>query len=929
MPSPSSEHRFPAVTHPTLAEALGDALHVALSADSLDHPALAEAAFELDAAAMEIWLSDGEGGLVRTAGWPAEGGISGPGNHWSPPADHPIHTVLGGHDDVASWHRPAHDGVPDGYACAAPIVSLDGIGGLLVMWRAVGRECTDTERSHFLALATMLGQVRRSGERRELLTSREWLDDALETTARTLLNRRPGDPETGLQEAVSRIGTDLDMDQLVFYRIDHKGAPRCEMSWVRSGLILPPERRVSFVDPFLADLGELLLTTEPVIAELEELSPRARHIIEVNGHDEGPVIVIPIVVDGRQTGGLALTIPARERWLQRYGTSLTSFALAMHFFVERCHHDEFLVAESRAAELLGRLSSSLWEFTSLEDAHELEPHLTAIAGHLGADVLVLSAREGDHLRQLTGSPIEGLEPCVERWDVLIDEGRYAWSPTDRAGQATAFGADTHGLVLSIGHGAEIAATLTVVSSEGPLAARHELVIIRLQSMLRGLVRRLASESELRRQRELEALRSFVGARYLEVPPGVHTTREATGDVLGRIAAAFGADEVIWGNRFDPETDTGGVRFRSDDGWIGSLPPTRLRLTGPQLDGSEPVVHGELSDSAVEHLGHDLEEIQGIHATITVTTVRDLPVGGLGLLDYGSARDRPAADLECLLDLTRLIHQFETGIQARRAIDELHSYDELGLEVAHYLLDAARSAESVDEVNQWTLERVGKAFGAEFVMFQDSGTEIHGRWPFWAEARGRERTRRLEKIDREALIRQDFRQHVGTDRSALMRFADFSPESQGFLLEVDSPGFTSVGAIVSDDERRALIGASAFTPRNWGDAERSALLGIGTQLQQATDAIRSRQAMGTHSAMEELVSRCAAALIEEDDLAEALSRVLSDIARTLDAKGAAWLEVQDQARRVDVYHAYRADGTSLPVPSLAFDVDEWEEGTAAR
>ncbi len=924
MKSDLSDRRYPDASPPSLEEMLGEALTRATPTEATSNPALEAIGHALDANAAEIWLRRADESFVRTAAWSSHPGVINQAPVWVLPADHPIHPVLDGHNTGVTWIEPGTDADADerrGYA--RTLDSLGGLGGLFIVWRATDCVFTSDDWTRIDGYADSLGNISKSMEQAEVLKAREWLDAALQTTAQSLLDHRPGDPDEGLSQVMNRIGVDLDLDQLLLYRVED-GVPHCDMVWVRGGHTLAREFRATYADPLMAKISELYIISEPISVAFDDLSPLAQEILAADGHAEGPLMVVPITVDERQVGGLAVSFANDGRWLQHYGQTLSSLALAMYHFIQRCENDEALERESEAGLLLGELSSRLWEVSVLDDGRLIEPLFEAIAKHLDATAMILCVRHDEELTEVAGwrddreahpSDLNGIR---ERWPDLAT-GRYEWTPSEKGdalGQSSAFSHDTFGLVLAIGHSDDVVATLTIVGKERPIDRSNELVLIRLVSMFRGLSRRILAETRLERQRELEQLRSFVGLHYL---PTINSDKEGfsvTTEVLARIAETFDADEVIWGSRSRARLSGVGQRYRRHDAYASTLPRKRLELINRTLDPEEPIVFSRFDDDTLDLLGVD----RSVHPETSVS-ISHISAGGeivcaLVLLDYGPRPRRPATDLEVLASVSHSIHRFESRMADRRRSQLRHRYDEMTVRIASRLVD---TTSPTDASTQYALDEIGEAFNAEVVTFHDAD----GSASRWLTELGAQLSEAVDEKGSKTSIRAEFAAHAVDSRAGVMEFEMFSAPVRDNLTASGIEYIAGIGAIIQDAGRSGIISAWSFEKRDWGLPEQAALLSIGTQLQQAADAEKSRERMQIHHEMDDLVNRSATTLAEEDTLESAMERVLTDTAETLNGYGAAWLVFDADLSRVDIHHAYQTNGSRTHRSGWDFDVDGWE------
>ncbi|MEM7143043.1 MAG: bifunctional diguanylate cyclase/phosphodiesterase [Actinomycetota bacterium] len=183
----------------------------------------------------------------------------------------------------------------------------------------------------------------------------DWLGHALDSTASTLLKRRPGDPDAGLHAAIDRFGSMVDLESVSLYRIVDDRLV-CDAGWSPGNRILDPAERAHIIDPLLETLREHLVCDGHHAVGFDQIDPDARAAMGRWGPVVGSIAVAPTIVDGVQVGGLAVVARDSREWTDRQFDAIDKLALALHFFIGRCETDQAMERHRRLDEMRLRLA---------------------------------------------------------------------------------------------------------------------------------------------------------------------------------------------------------------------------------------------------------------------------------------------------------------------------------------------------------------------------------------------------------------------------------------------------------------------------------------------------------------------------------------------------------------------------------------------
>ena len=126
----------------------------------------------------------------------------------------------------------------------------------------------------------------------------DWLGLALESTAHTLLVRRPGDPDAGFHAAIDSFASTLDVESVVLYGVSDDQDLRCLAAWSPGNHVLTGDRRSAIVDPILESLRTILLTDSATATGFGDLSEAALSSLGQWGHVIGSMAVVPTIAEG-------------------------------------------------------------------------------------------------------------------------------------------------------------------------------------------------------------------------------------------------------------------------------------------------------------------------------------------------------------------------------------------------------------------------------------------------------------------------------------------------------------------------------------------------------------------------------------------------------------------------------------------------------
>lgn len=538
---------------------------------------------------------------------------------------------------------------------------------------------------------------------------------------------------------------------------------------------------------------------------------------------------------------------------------------------------------------------------------------------------MIVARRHDEA-DLVGGFIEGT-PLPDRtafsrvdpgWDELARDGMWSWRSGDACELGSLFTADHGGQVFALGRAGQPQGCLIVLAERVPLPDSSVRLVGQLSDVCRAFVERGQFAARLSGQRELDALRTFASEQFLPVRE-FDDVLQVLHDVLERVAVTFDCDEVIWGNRTDPAEAYLSRRFRRSDGVCDQLPPERLRVVAHPLDPTKDIIRTRFDDEALARLGIDPAEYPESAATIVTVSTGVEYNAGLGLVDYRPRPVRSQAELEVLIDLNRFIRQYQARLEHERDERRHHRYDELRLAIAGDFIDTA--GPPVDDLIDGTIGRLGEAFDADLVLFQDGGPGSDHRH-VWATACGRAITEHLESSSGDRGSLPDWLELAHPARHSIISGADLPPSVRRVMTDLGVDQLELLAAAVGDTARRATITVAHCGRRKWGQAEHATLVSLGNQLQASTDAARVRTANRNHRRMDELLARSAATLIQIPDFDEALDAVLSDVRTTLSARAAQWLEFDAERRTIEVRNAARPDADPVVVPTVEASREDW-------
>lgn len=590
--------------------------------------------------------------------------------------------------------------------------------------------------------------------------ARDWLGLALDSTAATLLERRPGDPDAGLHAAIDQFASSLDVESVCLYRVgdDHL---TCRAAWSPGNTLLDEARRASVVDPLLELLRPHLVRTRPRALGFAELDAESLEAMGQWGTNVGAIAIVPTMAGDRQIGGITVAVRDDRPWFDDHFRALDNLALALHFFVDRCEAD--------------------------------------------------------------------------------------------AGRA--------------------------------------------------------------RSREIEGLRSFTTARYLE-PVAIRADADrATGDVLARVAATFEPDLVLWGNRIDPDDRIPGLLYRPTTGTVEPMPTDRLRSAALV---SQAPGHAVVTLDAAAHAALGLDPDVAADATTTVLTTRvgDREVGGLALIDVDGGRTLSDPERETLAEINHRIHEFETQVKERQAMHRHRRFDAMRIALAEEFL--AQNPSSIDELIDAALPAIGEAFDAWFIVYRPAlpGGVGFTRWisPAATEA--------LDEVDDVDALLESVRASFDAHHAPRpMRTHDLSPSTRATLSGAGIEEITLLRASVSDEARQATLAVATLGDQPWDTREHVTLVSIGTQLQQMVDTISARAEVEAHTAIGDLTSRCATHMVEIDDLDEAIDRVLEEIGDFFGGRYVVWLHGDHTDRTLEATHGW-PEGVA-DAPPYAFNEVSWQ------
>ena len=592
-----------------------------------------------------------------------------------------------------------------------------------------------------------------------------------------------------------------------------------------------------------------------------------------------------------------------------------------------------------ATEVYDLLRDTNSRIDSFAELVLLEPVLEIIAEKVGAERIIVSERSGETLIQRTHTDDDRLSSMLEDWTAFGDGQYYRWTPDRPIRQGRRYPETGHGHVFLIASGRlgrqdRAVGTLTVLTGDAPLGHEHVEALSLLTLMTGGLFRRLINDAAVAQTSELGQLRELVSARLLSFSDAETDAHRAITDVLAAIADTFDADEVIWGNRHNPEQANNSQRYRRALATSCALPPVRLAVEGGlDADPDAQMVVARFKDDAF--LALDLDPAAHPDSTSWVTPLRsdDEVLGGFGLLFFDAKPAPSTEQTRFLADTANLLQQYEVRIRAQRALQRRLVNDNLSLEIARGLLHATRTTTSTEDVIAWTLEQVGRAFDADMVTLQRGGDILNAH--NWGTPSGLARNQQLLDAQGYRFIRPTTQRALTEQTTALLRLSAFPEEGQVVLDQLGFDGITVMGARVSDDTRMMMIGVLSWDSRDWVDLDAAALSTVGTLLQQTVDTIEARQEAATFDEMEQLATRVATRLnehsehSEHSDLSETLDDILADVTDTVGAIGAALGEFSPTQRRYDIVAGVRADGSALPLSGMTFDEHTWRALTAER
>ncbi len=204
---------------PTLADALFDAVHDRKPAVDGAHPALRELGESIGADGVELWMYLDDGHLVRTAMWANEPSSVRPDHNWKIDATSPMWPVLNDASPIM-YANLSEPGASLDRACGAPINGDLRCEGILLAWPLEWTEYSESDCDAFLDLSEMISDVCRSGSASIEETGRQRFEQMIATANAMLLDRHSGDPDERLVDAMTMIGTGLDVNHLALFRVE-------------------------------------------------------------------------------------------------------------------------------------------------------------------------------------------------------------------------------------------------------------------------------------------------------------------------------------------------------------------------------------------------------------------------------------------------------------------------------------------------------------------------------------------------------------------------------------------------------------------------------------------------------------------------------------------------------------------------------------
>ena len=446
--------------------------------------------------------------------------------------------------------------------------------------------------------------------------------------------------------------------------------------------------------------------------------------------------------------------------------------------------DQLASAAKDAADLFGRLRATNAAIESKAGLVDLEPVLDELASYFGAEAMVLAERRDDSLVQRTHLREDRLTGFHDDWATLLENGYYEWSPDERPGQASVFPETPYGRVITISgrrqqESGEISATLTLITGDRPFNQDHAEIVSWITMLLSGLFLRLERAREQARVAELSRLREVTSSRLLPYSDADTDAIQAVTDVLAFIAEGFEADEVIWGNRHQPEAQHSSQRYIRSEGCSRALPSARLLVEGG-LDAAPEnrAVTSRFSAEALHSLGHNPDEMSSSVAWVTPLRVGPTVIGGLGLLFYAAPHPINENEERFLCDISNLLQQFEVRMRAQRALDKRHRYDELSIEVAQKLLNAAHDTDSTTAVVEWTLGELCLTMGADLAIRQVLG-DVESASQSGSPS-GLAHAQRLGNTTPALSLQSKIEDVLEKDRVATVSLKDFSEDEQDLL-----------------------------------------------------------------------------------------------------------------------------------------------------
>lgn len=586
------------------------------------------------------------------------------------------------------------------------------------------------------------------------------------------------------------------------------------------------------------------------------------------------------------------------------------------------------MTQDSAELLLERLRSAIASIGSKAEISKLEPVLEELAAHLGAETMVISDRVNEALVQRTHLDRDRLTGFKDDWDALVEHSFYEWSPGSRAGQAAAFPEATYGRVVPLQdkrqqEAGKMSGTLTLIMGDRPFDERQVQYLSWLNVILAGLFMRLDRDLDQEQAAAMNSLREATSARLLPFNDADTGSVQAVTDVLAAIAESFDADEVIWGNRQEPNEQHSSQRYVRSDGRTHALPNTRLEVVGG-IDSAPDngITISSFADRALRHLGHDPAEMSSSVVWVTPLLMGQEAIGGLALFFYANRAPATTVETRCLGDITSFLAQYEVRMTTQRALDKRHTYDEFSVKSAHELLEAAHHATSTQEIVELTLSRLCETFGADMgtlVVDGEQETRLDYGTPL-----GHERNQTLLDQTSQRFIRDKAEERLGTNGSAIVSYEDFSEDEQALLDRAQLSGVTAMATRLAYDDHQLTCGVLSWQRRKWADAEISALQTVSSLLHQTLNAIEMRQTASTIDDMDQLATRTAAKLIEHPDMVSALNEILADIAQSVGGLGAVWVEFNPSTQTYDLLGGRRLDGTPYPIQSKEIGEEAWRK-----